>query len=175
ENLATIESTIAALMPNIQVNPDSINEQFIGSFIGSYIPNVRNFFYIMLGTIILIIVILLIMFTEFILRQRSQEFAIKMSLGGSKQMISRLLLVEISTIVLSASIVGIIVGIGFSYVIFQLMTPLLTSHNLIPFTVSIPVTELVMFPIIITLVALIGVLPSILRHGQEKIINALRS
>ncbi|HUT80534.1 MAG TPA: FtsX-like permease family protein [Candidatus Bathyarchaeia archaeon] len=175
ENLVEIESQIEGLLPNIQVNPALINERFIGAFIESYIPNVMIFFYIMLGTILLIIIILLVMFTEFTLKQRSQEFAIKMSMGASRQMISKLLLVEISIIVLSACISGILLGIGFTYATFQLITPLLTSHNIIPFSVTIPIIQLIIFPIIITLVALIGVLPSILRHGREKIITTLRS
>ncbi|MBN1328438.1 MAG: FtsX-like permease family protein [Candidatus Heimdallarchaeota archaeon] len=175
ENLEEIETHIEGLLPNIIVNPKLINERFIGAFIESYIPNVRIFFYIMLIAILLIIFILLIMFTEFTLNQRSQEFAIKMSLGGSRQMISKHLIVEITIIVLNASIIGIFLGIGFTYATFQLIVPLLTSHNIIPFNITIPPTEIIIFPILITLVAVIGVLPSIIKHGGEKIIETLRS
>ncbi|MHA1213510.1 MAG: ABC transporter permease, partial [Candidatus Heimdallarchaeota archaeon] len=147
ENIDEIATEVEALLPNIQVNPESINEQFIGSFIEKFVPNIRTFFYMQLIAIILIIIILLIMFTDFTLSQRSQEFAIKLAMGGSRRKITKLLFTEVSIIVLSASLGGIILGILFTYSTFYLITPLLTSHNMIPFSVSIPIIELIVFPI----------------------------
>jgi ABC-type antimicrobial peptide transport system permease subunit len=175
EALAPIEAEVEELLPNIDVNPASVNEQFMGDFIEKYIPNVLTFFWIGLVAIIIIIIVLLIMFTDFTLSQRTQEFAISLSMGASRNTISRLILTEIVVIIISASMGGILLGIGFTYSTFYLLTPILTSHNLIPFSVVIPIWQLVILPIIMTIIALIGVLPSIWKYGQEKIINALRA
>jgi len=175
ESILPIKAEIEALLPNIQVNPESVNEQFMGDFIEKYIPNVLTFFWIGLIAIIMIIIVLLIMFTDFTLSQRTQEFAISLSMGASRNAITRLLVTEIVVIILSASIGGILLGISFTYATFYLLTPILTSHNMIPFTVVIPIWQLAILPVIMTLVALIGVLPAIIKYGQERIINALRA
>ncbi|MHA1440489.1 MAG: FtsX-like permease family protein [Candidatus Heimdallarchaeota archaeon] len=175
ENLATIEGGIEELLPNIQVNPVSVNEQFMGDFIEKYIPNVLTFFWIGLIAIIIIIIVLLVMFTDFTLSQRTQEFAISLSMGASRNRITKLILTEVVVIILSACMGGILLGIGFTYSTFYLLTPILTSHNMIPFSVVIPIWQLVILPIIMTIVALVGVLPSIVKYGQEKIINTLRA
>ncbi|MHA1923476.1 MAG: FtsX-like permease family protein [Candidatus Heimdallarchaeota archaeon] len=175
ENLATIEGGIEELLPNIQVNPVSVNEQFMGDFIEKYIPNVLTFFWIGLIAIIIIIIVLLVMFTDFTLSQRTQEFAISLSMGASRNTIAKLILTEVVVIILSACMGGILLGIGFTYSTFYLLTPILTSHNMIPFSVVIPIWQLVILPIIMTIVALVGVLPSIVKYGQEKIINTLRA
>ena len=171
----TIEGEIDELLPNIQVNPESVNEQFMGDFIEKYIPNVLTFFWIGLIAIVIIIIVLLVMFTDFTLSQRTQEFAISLSMGASRNTITKLILTEIVVIILSASMGGILLGIGFTYSTFYLLTPILTSHNMIPFSVVIPIWQLVILPIIMTIVALVGVLPSIVKYGQERIINTLRA
>ncbi|MHA1123989.1 MAG: FtsX-like permease family protein [Candidatus Heimdallarchaeota archaeon] len=175
EQLAPIKAEVELLLPNIQVNPGSVNEQFMGDFIEKYIPNVLTFFWIGLIAIVIIIIVLLIMFTDFTLSQRTQEFAISLSMGASRNAITKLLLTEIVVIILSASIGGILLGIGFTYATFYLLTPILTSHNMIPFTVVIPIWQLAILPVVMTLISLIGVLPSIIKYGQERIINALRA
>ncbi|NHJ32869.1 MAG: FtsX-like permease family protein [Asgard group archaeon] len=175
ENETRIKSEIEGLLTNIQVNPELINEQFIGAFIESYIPNVRVFFYVQLLTISLIIVILIVMYTDFTLNQRTQEFAITQTMGKSRTTITKLLVVELIVIVFSAYIGGLLLGLAFTYASFNLMVPILTSHNIIPFSVSIPILQFIFLPILFTTIALIGVLPSIVKYGREKIINALRS
>jgi ABC-type antimicrobial peptide transport system permease subunit len=175
EDINQIKNDIENIDSSIIVNPPSINEQFIGSFIDLYIPNVQTFLWISLVTTALIIVILLIMVTEFTLSQRSKEFAISLTLGSSRQRLSRLLFIEVIIIVFTASIGGLLLGLIFTYSTFYLMTPLLTSHNILPFTINIPVIQLLIYPIALTLIALIGVLPSIIKHRKQKIITALRS
>ncbi|NHJ86395.1 MAG: FtsX-like permease family protein [Asgard group archaeon] len=174
EDLQRIEEDVRGLLPNINVNPEQINAKFIGSFIDSYIPSVQTFFYIQLAATGLIIIVLMVMFTEFTLSQRTKEVAISISMGRSRKDISRLLLVEVIMIVLTSSIGGILLGILFTYSTFYLITPILTSHNIIPFTIEIPLLQIVIFPVIMTFVAIIGVLPSIIKHGRQRVILALR-
>ncbi len=175
ENSTRITNEIKSLLSNTQVNPELINEQFIGSFIESYIPNVRVFFYVQLISIVLIIMVLIVMFTDFTLNQRTQEFAITQTMGKSTRTISKLLVIEIIVIILSASIGGLLLGLAFTYASFNLITPILTSHNIIPYTVNLPILEIVLIPVILTAMALVGVLPSIIKYGREKIITALRN
>jgi ABC-type lipoprotein release transport system permease subunit len=175
ENNTRITNEIKGLLSNTQVNPELINEQFMGTFIESYIPNVRVFFYVQLIAVALIIMVLIIMFTDFTLNQRTQEFAITQSMGKSRNTISKILIMEILVIILSASIGGILLGLAFTYSTFNLITPILTSHNIIPFTVNLPILEIVLIPVIMTTMALLGVLPSIIKYGREKIITSLRS
>ena len=89
--------------------------------------------------------------------------------------ISKLLVIEIIVIILSASIGGLLLGLAFTYASFNLITPILTSHNIIPFTVNLPILEIVLIPVVLTVIALLGVLPSIIKYGREKIIAALRN
>ncbi|MHA1171287.1 MAG: FtsX-like permease family protein, partial [Candidatus Heimdallarchaeota archaeon] len=175
ENSTRITNEIKGLLSNTQVNPELINEQFIGSFIESYIPNVRVFFYVQLISIVLIIMVLIVMFTDFTLNQRTQEFAITQTMGKSTRTISKLLVIEIIVIILSASIGGLLLGLAFTYASFNLITPILTSHNIIPYTINLPILEIVLIPVVLTVMALLGVLPSIIKYGREKIITALRN
>jgi ABC-type antimicrobial peptide transport system permease subunit len=174
ENNTQITNEIKGLLSNTQVNPILINEQFMGSFIESYIPNVRVFFYVQLIAVVLIIIVLIVMFTDFTLNQRTQEFAISQTMGKSRNTISKLLIVEILVIILSASIGGLLLGIAFTFATFNLITPILTSHNIIPFTVNLPILEILLIPVVLTAMALLGVLPSIIKYRREKIITALR-
>lgn len=175
ENNTRITNEIKGLLSNTRVNPILINEQFIGSFIESYIPNVRVFFYVQLIAVVLIIIVLIIMFTDFTLNQRTQEFAISQTMGRSRNTISKLLIVEIFVIILSASIGGLLLGMAFTFATFNLITPILTSHNIIPFTVNLPILEILLIPVVLTAMALLGVLPSIIKYRREKIITALRN
>ncbi len=174
EDLESVEESVEALLPNIDVNLEPINAQIMGSFIESYIPNVQIFFYIELISSILIILVLLIMFTDFTISQRSQEFAIALSIGKSRRRITKLLFAEIIVIVLTTSILGILLGIAFTYSTFFILTPILTSHNIIPFTVNLPFVQFIVFPFIITAMAVLGTLPSIIKQGKQKVIEALR-
>ncbi|MCK5182651.1 MAG: FtsX-like permease family protein, partial [Candidatus Heimdallarchaeota archaeon] len=169
ENSTRITNEIKGLLSNTQVNPELINEQFIGSFIDTYIPNVRVFFYVQLIAIVLIIIVLIIMFTDFTLNQRTQEFAINQTMGKSTRTISKLLVIELIVIILSASIGGLLLGLVFTYASFNLITPILTSHNIIPYTINLPILEIVLTPVVLTAMALVGVLPSIIKYGREKI------
>ncbi|NHJ40560.1 MAG: FtsX-like permease family protein [Asgard group archaeon] len=175
EDINSIDSEIENLIPNIEVNPPLINEKFIGAFIELYIPKVQTFFWIALVAIIIIIVILVIMVTEFTLNQRSQEYAITLSLGSSRRRLSKLIITEAVIIFITASLGGIILGLVFTYSTFYLLIPLFTAHNIIPYTINVPLYQIAIIPIVITVIALIGILPSIIKHGKENIIQALRS
>ncbi|NHK30883.1 MAG: FtsX-like permease family protein [Asgard group archaeon] len=175
EDINAIDSEIEAILPNIEVNPMLINEKFIGAFIELYIPNVQTFFWIALVAVMIIIIILVIMVTDFTLNQRSQEFAIILSLGGSRRKINKILFAEVSIIVLLASIGGILLGVVFTYSTFYLLIPILTSHNLIPYAINVPILQIIVLPLVMTTITLIGVLPSIIKHGRGNIIQALRN
>ncbi|HUU77199.1 MAG TPA: FtsX-like permease family protein [candidate division Zixibacteria bacterium] len=159
----------------INANPSLLNEEFLGSFVEAYIPNVLTFFWIELIATAVIGVVLIIMFTDFTLSQRTHEYAITFSMGLSRSKITKLVTLEIIIIILCAALSGIVLGILFTYATFYLITPLLTAHNIIPFLVTIPIWQTILFPIIMTLIALLGILPSIRKYSRQDIILSLRA
>ncbi|MBD3189470.1 MAG: FtsX-like permease family protein [Candidatus Heimdallarchaeota archaeon] len=174
ESKSTIEGRIAQLSPEIQVNPSTLNEGFVGSFITAYIPNVLSFFWIGFIATALIGFILLIMFTDFILTRRSQEFAIILSMGGSRTTLSKLISFELLVIIIASSLSSILLGIGFTYASFTIITPILTTHNIIPFSITIPFWQLVFFPLAMIFATMLGTLPSIIIHNRKEVITSLK-
>lgn len=173
ENKSNIEDQISQLSRGIQVNPPTINEEFVGSFISAYIPNVLSFFWINFSVTALIGFILLIIFTDFILTQRSQEFAIILSMGASRNTLSKIISFELLVIIISSSLSSLLIGMAFTYISFNIITPLLTTHNIIPFTIIVPVWQLVLFPLAMILATIIGTLPTIAIHSRREIIASL--
>lgn len=172
ENIAEeIETTFSG----ITVNPETVNEEFVGSFVESYIPNILSFFNIEWITTAIIGMVLLVMFTDFTINQRAHEVAISLSMGVSRRKITKLILSEVLIITLSASLLGIFLGIIFTYSTFFLITPLLTSHNIIPFSITIPILQIVLFPVVMTCIAILGILPTVVKYSRQDIIHVLRT
>ena len=96
-------------------------------------------------------------------------------MGASRRKTTKLILLEVLIITLSASLAGILLGIAFTYSTFFLITPLLTSHNIIPFSVTIPILRTVLFPVVMTCVAILGILPTVIKYSKQDIIHALRA
>ncbi len=174
-DIKDIAEEIESTNSGISVNPDSVNEEFVGSFVESYIPNILSFFTIEWIITAIIGIVLLVMFTDFTISQRTHELAIAMSMGASGRKTTKLVLLEVLIITLSSSLAGIVLGIAFTYSTFFLITPLLTSHNLIPFTIIIPVLQTILFPVIMTLVAIVGIIPTVIKYSRQDIIHALRA
>ncbi len=174
-DIDTIAEEIENAFNGITVNPNAVNEDFVGAFIESYIPNILSFFNIEWIITAGIGIVLLIMFTDFTISQRTHEVAIAMSMGASKRKITKLILLETSIITLSSSLAGMLLGIVFTYSTLFLITPLLTSHNIIPFSVTIPILQIILFPVIMTCVAIVGVLPTVIKYSKQDIIHALRA
>ncbi|MEA2070713.1 MAG: FtsX-like permease family protein [Asgard group archaeon] len=172
-NKQVITNEIKELLPEATVNPTQINEDFVGTFIETYVPKAQIFFWISLGTTLLLGAILLIMITDFVLYQRLQEYAIKRVLGLSKKRIIRLILIEILVISLSVSVIGVALGLSFTYSTFNIIIPIITAHNIIPIEISIPLWQVFLFPIIIIFFAVIDVFPLIFKHSNKKIISSL--
>jgi len=174
-NIDEIAEEIESAFSGISVNPDSVNEKFVGSFVESYIPNILSFFNIEWIITAVIGIVLLVMFTDFTINQRTHEVAISLSMGASRRKTTKLILLEVLIITLSASLAGILLGIAFTYSTFFLITPLLTSHNIIPFSITIPILQTVLFPVVMTCVAILGILPTVIKYSKQDIIHALRA
>ena len=170
-----IAEEISTTYDGIKVNPKLLNEEFMGSFVEAYIPNVLTFFWIELIATAVIGIVLIIMFTDFTLSQRTHEYAITFSMGLSRNKITKLVILEIVVIIFCAALGGIALGISFTYATFFLILPLLTSHNIIPFVIYVPIWQTIIFPIIMNLVAIIGILPSIRKSSRQDIILSLRA
>ena len=170
-----IAESIEETYYGLTVNPELINQEFMGSFVESYIPNVLTFFWIELITTAVIGIVLLIMFTDFTLSQRTHEYAIKISMGLARKQLTRLIILEIVIITFSAALGGIALGTLFTYSSFYLMIPLLTAHNIIPFTISIPIIGLGLTPVVMIVISILGILPSVIKYSKREIITTLRA
>jgi len=173
ENIQKAAEKVTALLPNIEVNPKQLNEEFIGAFITNYIPKAQVFFKIANGIIIIITIILLVAFTDFTLKQRTKEMAIKLALGISRRELTREVMIEIAIITIGAAISGIITGILFSYGMFYLIIPLITAQSIIPYTILISGAQLALLLGMELLITLLGVMPTMRKYRKEKIIKIL--
>ncbi len=96
-------------------------------------------------------------FSAILMERRRQEFAILRAIGAKKSHIYKLALGENSLMMLTASIWGIFIGIGISYLfngVFEFVSFFVNTAGLADRTVVLPVAELV----VICLITLFGML-----------------
>lgn len=173
-SVETAAEKVNELLANIEVNPEELNEQFIGTFITNYLPKAKNLFWMAVGIIAVVMITLVVVFTDFTLKQRTQELAIKMALGEKRREISKEILTEQAIISTTATLIGMGLGIAFVYGTGRLLIPLITAQTILPFTLTIPGGLLAAMAITQIIMNCLGIMPTRRKYRKEKIISALR-
>ena len=162
------------LLPEIlSVNPEIINQQFIGKFIGLYIPSVSSF---LISQIILTNIIGLLIVginIEFILTRRRQYNAILKSIGNSNKNLFRLIQSELLIVNITSIISGLIIGIPLAALMIFLNRPIFTSHNILPFIFSFDYIGIPIFITTLILMSSLTIIPSIVRFSRENLAIAI--
>ena len=174
-DIENIKAELLELSDVLAVNPEIINQQFIGKYIGLYIPSVSSF---LISQIILTNIIGLIIIginIEFILNRRKQYNAILKSIGNSNKNLVRLIQSELLIVNFSSIFTGLIIGVPLAALMMFLNRPIFTSHNILPFIYSFDYIGIPIFIVALLVISSLTIIPSILRFSQENLAIAISS
>ncbi|NHK32358.1 MAG: FtsX-like permease family protein [Asgard group archaeon] len=158
----------------IDINPESVNPQFVGEFIDQYIPNVRAFILIQLILMNFIGLIITALSLDFILKQRDQSNAILQTLGNSNTNLSHLVVSELLIVEITAFITALIIGIPFSYFCVVINRPSFFAHNIISIDFMVNFLGIFGFFAILLIFTIVLTLPLLVRFSKKNIAKILR-
>ena len=159
----------------IDVNPEIINNQYIGKYISHFIPDVTSFVLIEIILVNIIGAIIIGSIMEFLLSQRKQNNAILYSIGNSNKNLAYMILSEILVIDTVAIFLALIIGVPFSLLSVNINSPIFTSHNIIPYLFSFDYVGIPIFVVLLFVLTIITAIPSIARFSQQNIAGALKN
>ncbi|MCE7744831.1 MAG: ABC transporter permease [Candidatus Heimdallarchaeota archaeon] len=158
----------------ISVNPEVVNEQFVGKYIRNYIPDVKTFLLIQIVLMNAVGLIIIGNNIEFILKQRDQSNAILNSIGNSTKSLIQIVFAEILVIEITSIIIAFIVGFPLSVFSVQFNRPIFTNHNILDYTFKMDVIGIPIFIVAILAISLLVTIPSIVRFSKQNISLMLR-
>lgn len=174
---ANIDQVIADLLELdevIAVNPELVSEDFTERYVNDYVPSLRVFLITQIAFTGIIGLLVIVSNIDYIMTQRKQETAIFTALGNTNKNYIRMTVTELSIIVLTTIIAGIIIALPLTLLTTAVIVPFLTDILIIPYGFSI--NYLVSGGIILALflLAFLGAIPSILRNSRQKTAEAIR-
>ncbi len=174
---ANIDQVIADLLELdevIAVNPELVSEDFTERYVNNYVPSLRVFLITQIVFTGIIGLLVIVSNIDYIMTQRKQETAIFTALGNTNANYIRMTVTEISIIVLTTIIAGIIIALPMTLLTTTVIVPFLTDILIIPYSFSI--NYLVSGVIIISLfvLAFLGAIPSLIRTSRQKTAEAIR-
>ena len=169
EQGANIDQVIADLLELeevIAVNPELVSEDFTEKYVNNYVPSLRVFLITQIAFTGIIGLLVIVSNIDYIMTQRKQETAILTALGNTNANYIRMTITELSIIVSTTVITGIIIALP--------LTLLSTDILIIPYSFSI--NYLVTGGIILALflLAFLGAIPSLFRTSRQKTAEAIR-
>ena len=169
-----VKSKILELSEVISVNPEVINEKFVGQYINIYIPDVNSFLISQIILVNLIGLIIIATNLEFILAHRKQNNAILKSIGNSNKNLIRIILSELLIVNIASIIAGLIIGAPLAALAIFLSRPIFTNHNILPFVFTFDYIRIPIFTIALILISSLTIIPSVLRFSRQNISIAIR-
>lgn len=174
-NFDDVLEELLTLNDILTINPEIINEQFIGQYINLYIPGVNAFILSQIILINIVAIIIIVSNLEFLLSQRKQYNAILNTIGNSNINLLTLILNELFIVNFVAIIAGLIIGIPCAVLSIGINRPIFTSHNILPFSFSFDYIGIPIFVFTLLLISSLTILPSIYKFSKENIAIAIRN
>jgi putative ABC transport system permease protein len=159
----------------IDVNPEIINNQYIGKYISQFIPDVTTFVLIEIILVNAIGLIIISSIMEFLLSQRKQNNAILYSIGNSNKNLASMILAEILVIDAVAIFVALIIGVPFSLLSANVNSPIFTAHNILPYSFAFDYLRIPIFVVLLLIFTIITAIPSITRFSNQNIAKILKN
>ena len=120
-------------------------------------------------------IVALTVFVSTIVSERKTEYAILRALGGSRQDITSLVLVEFASLIVLAFLVSMLIGVTFSWLLMFVIIKLFPQPFIVPFTIIYPLNLLVVVLGFIFLGLLMGAYLPARRAGQVQVNTLLRN
>ncbi|MBK5113742.1 MAG: ABC transporter permease [Candidatus Heimdallarchaeota archaeon] len=158
----------------INVNPEIVNEQFVGKYINNYIPDVKTFLLIQIMLMNIVGFIIIGTNIEFILKQRDQSNAILNSIGNSNKNLIQTVFAELMVVEITSIIIAFIVALPLSVYSIYFNRPIFTNHNILPYIFKFDVIGIPIFIIAMLAISLLVTLPSLVRFAKQNISLMLR-
>ncbi|NPE08153.1 MAG: FtsX-like permease family protein [Asgard group archaeon] len=167
EDLLNLENVIS-------VNPEVVNENFVGKYIRNYIPDVKTFLLIQILLMNTVGLIIIGNNIEFILKQRDQSNAILNTIGNSNRSLIQIIFAELLVIEITSIIIAFIVGLPLSVYSVHFNRPIFTNHNILAYNFKMDVIGIPIFIIAILAISLLVTIPSLVRFSKQNISIMLR-
>ncbi|MCK5158275.1 MAG: ABC transporter permease, partial [Candidatus Heimdallarchaeota archaeon] len=157
----------------IEVNPNLVSEGFTERYVNNYVPSLRVFLITQIVFTGIIGLLVIVSNIDYVMTQRKQETAILAALGNTNTNYIRMTVSEISILVLTTIIAGLIIALPMTLLTTAVIVPFLTDILIIPYSFSI--NYLVSGGIILALflLAFIGAIPSLIRASRQKTAEAI--
>ncbi|MGC9779370.1 MAG: FtsX-like permease family protein [Candidatus Heimdallarchaeota archaeon] len=165
---------IEALDNVIVVNPEMINYQYIGKYIGYYIPSVQTF--LLIQIIIMNIISLVIIATniEYVIKQRDQTNAILNSLGNPNANLMQMIISELMVIIIFSFVLALVIGIPFSLYSIKFNRAIFTTHNILPYYFAFDYIGIPIFLVSLLIISVLTTIPSLVRFTKQNIAIILK-
>ncbi len=124
---------------------------------------------------LIISIIALTIFVSTIVSERKTEYAILRALGGTRQDVTSMVLVEFMSLITLTFLVSIIIGIGFSWLLMLVIIKLFPQPFIVPFTIIYPISLLISVLGLVFLGLLTGAYLPARRAGQVQVNTLLRN
>jgi len=158
----------------LDVNPEIINQQFVGNFIAKYIPGVKAFLLFQLLFLNILGISIITTTTNFLIKQRDVVNATLKSLGNSKRNLVRLIFGEMLVVQTSAFLVGLMLGLPFAVFTVFLNKPSFLLHEILPMTFHFNFLGVLGFILILLVLSLFAPLPACQRFTNKSLATILR-
>jgi ABC-type antimicrobial peptide transport system permease subunit len=177
EEGADIEQVTADLLELdevIEVNPSLVSEGFAEIYVNKYVPTLGMFLIIQIIFTGIIGFFVIVSNIDYVMSQRKQETAIFIALGNTNANYVRITMAELSLIVLTTIIAGLIVAIPMTLLTTSLIVPFLTDVLIIPYSFCLDYLLVGIIIVTLIIITFLGAIPSIIRTRNQKTAEAIR-
>jgi cell division protein FtsX len=170
-----IKESLEELPEVLDVNPQIINKEFIGKYIDKYIPKTKTFLF---SQIILLNILALVLGTlnvNFVLSQRTKEYAILTIFGNTTKDLLQMISSEIFLIVILSTALGFLVGLPFIYPTIRFSRAVFIQNEIIYFKTIISITKSLIFVGLILTILGITTIPLLISHQHKKLVEQIKN
>jgi len=158
----------------IEVNPNLVSEGFAEKYVNNYVPSLRVFLITQIVFTGIIGLLVIVSNIDYVMTQRKQETAIFTALGNTNTNYIKMTVAELSIIVLTTIIAGLIIALPMTLLTTSVIVPFLTDILIIPYSFSINYLVSGMIIVALFVMTFLGAIPSIIRTRRQKTAEAIR-
>jgi ABC-type antimicrobial peptide transport system permease subunit len=119
--------------------------------------------------------IALTVFVNALVAERRTEYAVMRALGGTRRQVTTIVFGEFLGLILASFLLGVLLGVGFSWLLMYLLLELFPQPYIVPFTMAWPHTILLTVLGFVVLAMLVGAYVPARRAGGVQVNSLLRN
>jgi putative ABC transport system permease protein len=119
--------------------------------------------------------IALTVFVNALVAERRTEYAVMRALGGTRRQVTTIVFGEFLGLILASFLLGVVLGVGFSWLLMYVLLELFPQPYIVPFTMTWPHTILLTVLGFVVLAMLAGAYVPARRAGGVQVNSLLRN